>query len=128
MGDLLTMEQMVPSARPALQDIHAIATLLCGEVRAGELGDHLKKAYTAFIVRGIQNGFRIDFDYSSNSCTSIGSNMSSAIFHPQQIQEYIEREIAAGRVIGPMLDITEVQIIRFGVIPKLHQCIVTTTD
>ena len=47
--------------------------------------------------------------------------MSSARFHPQQIQEYIEREVAAGRVIGTLLDTTTVQISRFGVIPKPHK-------
>ena len=111
----------MPSARPALPDIQAITTPLCGEAWARELGEHPDKAYAAFIIRGIQNGFRIGFDYSSNSCTGVGRNMISARFHPQQIQEYIEREVAAGRVIGPLLDTAAVQISRFGVIPKPHQ-------
>ena len=112
----------MPSARPALQDIQAIATPLCREAWARELGDHPDKTYAAFIVRGIQNGFRIGFDYSSNSCIyECWTQHEFGEIPPQQIQEYIEREVAAGRVISSLLDTTAVQISRFGVIPKPHQ-------
>ena len=79
------------------------------------------KTYAAFVVSGICNGFRIGFDYSSHSCTSSGRNMISARLHPQPIKAYIERELAVGRIIGPLSDVSGVQIIRFGVIPKPHQ-------
>ena len=84
----------MPSVSPTLQGIQAIVTPLCGEAWARELRGHPDKDYAAFIVRGIQNGFKISFDYSSNSCASAGRNMASARQHPQPIQEYIEREVA----------------------------------
>ena len=105
MGDLLAMERMVPSARPALRTSKRSPLLFAEQISSG---------YAAFIVRGVQNGFRIGFDYSLNSCTSVGRNMILARIHPQQIQEYIKRELAAGRVICPLSDTDVVQISCFG--------------
>ena len=76
-----------------------------------ELDGNSHKAYAAFVVSGIHNGFRIGFNYSSHSCTSSGRNMISARLHPQPINAYI----------GPLSDVTGVQISHFEVIPKPHQ-------
>ena len=113
MGDLLAMERMVPSARPALRTSKRSPLLFAERLGPGSRG---ASGYAAFIVRGVQNGFRIGFDYSLNSCTSVGRNMILARIHPQQIQEYIKRELAAGRVIHvcPLSDTDVVQISCFG--------------
>ena len=122
LDNLLGMERMVPLARPTFREgIDAVSTPLRWEAWAKELEAHPDKAYAAFIVGEIQNGFRIGFNYSSHSCTCSGRNMISAKLHPLPIQAYIERERAAGRIIGPLSDVTGVQISRLGVIPKPHQ-------
>ena len=75
-------------------------------------------------MEGIRDGFCIGFDYSSRSCSSASRNMLSAKQHPQPIQYYMAKELEAGQVIGPLgrdASGPNVQISRFGVIPKPHQ-------
>ena len=44
--------------------------------------------------------------------------MRSAILHLQPVDDYLDVELQAGHIIGPLPDILFVQISRFGVIPK----------
>ena len=46
--------------------------------------------------------------------------MGSAIEHPEVVREYLAKECAEGRVLGPlpMQAVRGVQVSRFGVIPK----------
>ena len=49
--------------------------------------------------------------------------MLSAMQHPEQINEYLEKELRLGRMLGPFRDLgglPPVHISRFGVIPKGH--------
>ena len=49
--------------------------------------------------------------------------MPSALANPEVVQEYIMREVQAGRVAGPIdpNSMPELRISRFGVIPKSSQ-------
>jgi hypothetical protein len=47
--------------------------------------------------------------------------MISATRNPQPVTDFLQTEVKAGRVIGPLPDIPNVQISRFGVIPKQGQ-------
>ena len=47
--------------------------------------------------------------------------MISAIRNPQPVADFLQTEVKAGRVVGPLLDMPNVQISRFGVIPKQGQ-------
>ena len=47
--------------------------------------------------------------------------MISAIQNPQPAADFLHTEVTAGRVIGPLPDIPDVQISRFGIIPKQGQ-------
>ncbi len=49
--------------------------------------------------------------------------MLSALAHPQPVTSYLDTELQAGRVIGPLAPDTAklVQVTLFGVIPKANQ-------
>ena len=74
-----------------------------------ELRAHLDRKYIQFLLEGIQQGFRIGFDYSNHSCSSVSSNMKSASVHPESIDKYIREEVEAGRIIGSLLDELKIQ-------------------
>ena len=67
-------------------------------------------------------GFRIGFQYGS-PLRSASANMPSARLHPEVIQDYLRKEVAKGRMLGPFSSETNVlplHVNRFGVIPKGH--------
>ena len=125
MDDLLELDRRRSSGVRALPEgVGAIATPLRWEVWAKELRDLPDREYARYIVEGIRDGFRIGFAYSSRSCSSVSHTMLSAKQHPQPIQDYLAKELEAGRVISPLgrdASGLNIQISRFGVIPKPHQ-------
>ena len=87
------------------------------------LQDHADRNFASYITSGIQHGFRVGYQYMRYRHHSARSNMPSALANPEVVQEYIMREVQAGRVLGPIdpNSIPEFQISRFGVIPKSAQ-------
>ena len=73
-----------------------------------------------YVVNGIQDGFRIGFDYQNHSCKRAKKNMFTALEHPEVVCKYIAEECAAGRLLGPFdpASLPSVQTSSFGVIPK----------
>ena len=87
------------------------------------LRPHHDKAYSQYLLQGLGNGFRIGFKYTEATCVKARSNMKSAVLNPSVVDEYLDKEIKHGRVLGPFNpeDYPSVQVSRFGVIPKNHQ-------
>ena len=76
----------------------------------------------AYVLRGIRTGIqRIGFRYHAHSCRSASRNMEWAGQHPLPVQKYLEKELAAGRIVGPLDREVNVHISRLRVIPKPHQ-------
>ena len=85
------------------------------------LAGHPDRAYAAYICEGLREGFRVGFE-RGHSLRSASHNMPSTELKPEKISEYIEKELARGRMIGP-LPLTwrpHLHINRFGLIPKGH--------
>ena len=123
MGDLRELDLCVPLEPKALPHaLSVVVTPLRREAWSSELQAHPDAEFVRFILQGLENGFRIGFEYVRHTCTSAKRNMLSAVQHPQPIASYIEKEHLAGRIVGPLPPGTEgVQVSRFGVIPKPHQ-------
>lgn len=88
-----------------------------------QLGRHPDAEYRDYLLRGIERGFRIGFRHRSCSCQQAKSNMKSASEQATVVQEYLEKEVRLGRVVGPLEDTAfpTAVVSRFGVIPKNHQ-------
>ena len=86
------------------------------------LCNHPDQDFVAYILKGIQQGFRIGVD-STHNFISATKNMRSATLNPQVIEEYIKQELELGNIVGPFSKTLApaVHINRFGVIPKKHQ-------
>ena len=104
---------------PTLQSIHTPLVVSAWDTA---LASHPDKTYAQYIVKGLQEGFRIGFRYGS-PLRSATANMPSATQQPEVINDYLSKELARNRFIGPF-EIDEVpagiHISRFGVIPKGH--------
>ena len=87
------------------------------------LANHLSGQLTDFFIKGIFQGFRIDFKQPLKSLVSAKRNLSCALQHPDTVEEYLADEIAHGLVADPFQKevIPAAHISRFGVIPKHHQ-------
>ena len=91
---------------------HKVGTSQPGDVRLAHISTPLKpsawerylcshpdKDFVTYILKGIQQGFRIGVNTTAN-CISANKNMRSAMLNPQVIEEYIKQEIELGNVIG----------------------------
>ena len=88
------------------------------------LQSHPDVQFRDFVLAGISQGFRVGFDWSS-PLSSASKNIPSASEHPQEVQEYIHKEVCKGNFIGPLLSSQlsngqSLQINRIGVVPKGH--------
>ena len=87
-----------------------------------DLRAHPDRSFVSYICTGLQIGFRIGFARHKPLCNA-ASNMLSAMQHLEQIDEYLEKELRLGHMLGPFRDLgglPPVHISRFGVIPKGH--------
>ena len=89
------------------------------------LSNHPDQALANFVLRGIQTGFRIGFDHAHQAARlkSARKNLKSAQDNPTVVQEYIDAEVQAGRLV-PLpahTDQDRIHVSPFGVIPKRHQ-------
>ena len=84
------------------------------------LADHPDEAFRDCILEGIQQGFRVGFDYQGNKCHPAAGNLKSARENAGVVEEYIAKEVAAQRVVGPLTpgEVPGLQTSPFGVIPK----------
>ena len=84
------------------------------------LQDHPDRRFVQCIVAGITQGFRIGFR-RDHTCRKAAGNMRSAILNPQPVSDFIETEVLANRISGPLQGTPQVHVSRFGVIPKQGQ-------
>ena len=69
--------------------------------------------FANYIVQGLRDGFCIGFDYS-HTCKKSRRNMDSVWKKPEVVRDYLAKECAEGRVLGPL----DPDLSSFGVIPK----------
>jgi hypothetical protein len=101
-----------------------VSSPLVGQEWAKELADHPDSAFRDYILGGITFGFRIGFNYARSICKPAASNMHSAMENASVVQEYIDKEVALGRVVGPVSPRAVpagTQLSPLGVIPKSSQ-------
>ena len=111
----------VPSGRVKVSIVlDGVRSPLQWEVWQEHLRSHPDRDYAEYLICGLQDGFRIGFDYQGHKCRSSRENMRSAMEHPEVVQEYIEKECIAGRLLGPLDPalFPEVHTSGFRVIPK----------
>ena len=107
--------------------VPAVLSIVSTPLKVANWARHLSSnpdlEFTAFLLCGIQEGFRVGFDYGRVVLKPSKSNMVSAREHPAIVSEYLQEECKNGRVIGPLDEESGKhvkQISRFGVIPKGH--------
>ena len=88
-----------------------------------ELCNHPDKSAVAYVLSGLQDGFRVGFAPSSFNLKSSPDNMFSSHLHPDVIDEYLQKEVTLGRIAGPFPTppLPNLHVSRFGVIPKKNQ-------
>ena len=97
---------------------------LCGESGTwSSVRDHPDPVFRHYILNGIWHGFRIGFNQEV-LCTPASSNMRSALETASVVQEYLDKEVTLGRIVGPVspeMVPASTQLSPFGVIPKSNQ-------
>ncbi len=89
-----------------------------------QLKAHPDARYRDYLLKGLEQGFRIGFKHMNCTCRGPKANMPSAWNNREVVDQYLENEVQLGRVLGPVDPCkvpVRVVINRFGVIPKPHQ-------
>ena len=86
------------------------------------LSNHPSHTLVNFFITGISQGFRLGFNRPLSQHKSAHKNLSSAVIHPEVIDEYLAAEVKKSRRAGPFskLDVPHAHTSRFGVIPKKY--------
>lgn len=81
------------------------------------LRSHPDMSFVGYILEGIQNGFRVGFNYKGQPTKSAYTNLPTTRDHPEIISNYLAAECSKGRPL-PTCSMPNIQINRIGVIPK----------
>ena len=81
---------------------------------------HPNQSFAEYICNGLQQGFCIGFDPSTQRLRSSGHNHPSSMANPSVIQTHIQDERVAGRLFGPLSPqrAQVVQVSPLGLVPK----------
>ena len=121
---LLALDGKRPSApRPLPEALYQINTPTKVEVWQRELEGHPDKAFSHYILQGLEQGFRVGFEYSS-SLLPPKRNMLSATQHREVVSDYLREELALNRVVQlpkPVAVQLGIHCNPIGVIPKRYK-------
>ncbi len=67
-----------------------------------ELEGHPDQPFVSFLLDGIASGFRLGF--TGPECAYECKNMASVVSLPKVVDEYLEKELASHRIVGPYDD------------------------
>ena len=65
-----------------------------------ELSSHPDKNFVKFLITGLEQGF--DIGYSGPQIERTSHNLLSAIQNPLIVDSYLSKEVAEGRIVGPI--------------------------
>lgn len=123
--DLLALDSHTPTAcePPPPPHLSSIVTPLKPEAWANELQQLPDRRLVQYLLNGMRCGFRIGFNRLSTRLISASSNMRSALLNPTPVQDFLQKETQAARVLGPFSthQLSSLHLSRFGVIPKRSQ-------
>ena len=92
--------------------------------KVGMLGkgllSHPNRQFANYVCNGIRDGFGVGFNYRRSVVKQSSGNMCSIAEHGDVVEEYLQKELAAGRILGPYTtdQFPDVHVSPFGVIPK----------
>ena len=89
-----------PSLVSPLRPVAFVSPLIVSKFQI-ELCNHPDRAAVSYVLEGLKHGFRLGFSPSSWVLKSSCTNMRSAIQQPLVIDDYLQTEIAHGRIAGP---------------------------
>jgi len=100
--DLKQLEANCPQIPPPLPPLaETIASPLVIDNTRLALREHPDRGFVQYILNGLAFGFRIGFGYEEHGCRPSKQNMLSAVQNPGPVEEYLQTELAAGRIVGP---------------------------
>ena len=120
MQDLIAFEACRPEVKvaPLPQCLQQVSTPLIQAAWEEALASHPDQRFSSYILTGIAEGFRIGFNRQF-PLKSVSRNMPSAKEQHLALKGYVDKERAAGHLLGPVPR-ASTHVSRMGVIPKGH--------
>ena len=124
-GDLWALHQQSCRVTPAMPGVRSSRQLpapspLNPHLWEVALQRHADRLFMDYVIQGLEQGFRIGFD-GTHPLRSASCNMASAYEAPQVVSDYLQVEVALGRILGPLSPPPNGLVVsKFGVIPKIY--------
>ena len=110
---------------PSPQPPHPISWPLCTTpihtaLLAHYLQRHPDQDFVVFILQGLVRGFHVGYCSQGRGLRSSSRNHPSSLANTQVIRDYIQEEVSAGRMVGPLASqaISGVHCSPIGLVPK----------
>ena len=118
--DLLKLEERVPAT--VLSPWSRGPTPLRYDAFMEALASHPDPGFAQFILRGLNDGFRIGFSHQRQYLRSTGRNHPSSLANPTGVHDFISAEVRAGRLVGPVTSYVKplLHTSPIGLVPKGH--------
>lgn len=122
-GDLLRLESCLPQSTSSPSSWVRGPSPVDVEQLVSFLSCHPDRVFSAFILRGMTQGFRIGFDRSRCQLRSVSMNHPSSLANAAVVDSYIATERDLGRLVGPVTEdmVAVVHSSPIGLVPKAHQ-------
>lgn len=87
----------------ASSELGEISTPLCRNLHTWRthLQDHPDAVFAAYVLDGIDRGFRVGFDYTQK-LRPAHRHMPSATQHLEVVDTYLQEELSSSRIVGPL--------------------------
>ena len=119
--DLLSLNEGFSQPGSVDHRLSVVTTPLRAEEWKKALSKHPDADFARYICDGLKYGFHIGV--KGGSFQGAKRNMLSARQNPRVVEEYLQKELTQGNILGPFhaSSMPSVQVNRFGCIPKKHQ-------
>ena len=114
----ITLPRPAPGSLRELRELQRAHTPLRRSAFEHELKAHPDKAWVSWLLNGIDNG--VSTGYNGPHFSYTARNLTSALQHPEVVDDELQKEVESGRILGPFCQppLKNLRTSGLGAVPK----------
>ena len=117
----ITLPRPAPGSLRELRELQRAHTPLQRSAFEHELKAHPDKAWVSWLLNGIDNG--VSTGYNGPHFSYTARNLTSALQHPEVVDDGLQKEVESGRILGPFCQppLKNLRTSGLGAVPKKNE-------